>query len=44
MEKTVPELMAEISPEDWEKVPASVFNLIQGTSSRGSTVLQNLVK
>jgi transposase len=29
MEKTVPELMAEISPEDWEKVPASVFNLIQ---------------
>jgi transposase len=29
MEKTVPELMAEISPEDWEKVPASVINLIQ---------------
>ena len=28
MEKTVPELMAEISPEDWEKVPASVINLI----------------
>lgn len=29
MEKTVPELMADISPEDWEKVPASVFTLIQ---------------
>lgn len=25
----MPELMAEISPEDWEKVPASVINLIQ---------------
>jgi len=28
MEKTVPELMAAISPEDWEKVPQSVLELI----------------
>jgi transposase len=28
MEKTVPELMAAISPEDWAQVPASVLELI----------------
>ena len=29
MEKTLPELMAAISPEDWAQVPASVLNLIE---------------
>lgn len=29
MEKTLPELMAEISPEDWAQVPVSVLNLIE---------------
>ena len=29
MEKTVPELMAAISPEDWEQVPVSVMKLIE---------------
>ena len=29
MEKTLPELMAEISPEDWVQVPVSVLNLIE---------------
>jgi hypothetical protein len=29
MEKTVPELMAAISPEEWAQVPVSVLNLIE---------------
>jgi transposase len=29
MEKTLPELMAAISPEDWAQVPESVLNLIE---------------
>jgi hypothetical protein len=28
MEKTLPELMAAVSPEDWAQVPESVLNLI----------------
>jgi transposase len=28
MEKTVPELMAAITPDEWEQVPASVLELI----------------
>ena len=34
MEKTVPELMAAISPEDWEKVPQSVLGLIHELVNR----------
>jgi hypothetical protein len=34
MEKTVPELMAAISPDDWAQVPVSVLNLIEGLMRR----------
>ena len=34
MEKTVPELMAAISPEDWAKVPESVLKLIHELVNR----------
>jgi hypothetical protein len=34
MEKTVPELMAAISPEDWEQVPESVLKLIHELVNR----------
>ena len=29
MEKTVPELIAAITPEEWEQVPVSVLKLIE---------------
>ncbi len=29
MEKTIPELIAAISPDDWEQIPASVIQLIE---------------
>lgn len=34
MEKSVSELMSEVSPEDWSKVPASVLRLIEGLVRR----------
>ena len=34
MEKTMPELMAAISPEDWAQVPESVLKLIHELVNR----------
>jgi hypothetical protein len=39
MEKTVPKLMAAISPEEWAQVPVSVLNLIEELVGR--ELLQN---
>ena len=42
MEKTVPELMAAISPEDWEQVPVSVMKLIEELVRRMDKLEQSM--
>jgi transposase len=42
MEKTVPELMAAISPEEWAQVPVSVLNLIEGLVRRMDRLEQEM--
>jgi transposase len=42
MEKTVPELMAAISPEDWEQVPVSVLKLIEELVGRMDKLEQSM--
>jgi transposase len=43
MEKTVPELMAAISPEEWAQVPVSVLNLIEGLVRRMDKLEQEMI-
>ena len=43
MEKTLPELMAAISPEDWAQVPESVLNLIEELVKRMDRLEQEVV-
>ena len=40
MEKTVPELIAAISPEEWAQVPLSVLKLIEELECEHQTVSQ----
>jgi hypothetical protein len=42
MEKTVPELMAAISPEDWALVPGSVLALIEELVGRMDKLEQSM--
>jgi transposase len=42
MEKTVPELMAAISPEEWAQVPVSVLNLIEELVGRMDKLEQSM--
>jgi hypothetical protein len=44
MEKTVPELMAEISPEEWEQVPVSVIKLIEELVRRMDVIEQKMTQ
>lgn len=44
MEKTVPELMAAISPEDWAKVPSSVLELIHELVKRMDRLEREMVE
>ena len=42
MEKTVPELMAAISPEEWAQVPLSVLKLIEELVQRMDKIEQEM--
>lgn len=44
MEKTVPELMAAISPEEWAEVPTSVLRLIEELVRRMDKLEQGMVE
>jgi transposase len=44
MEKTVPELMAAISPEEWAQVPESVLNLIEELVRRMDKIEQSMAE
>ena len=44
MEKTVPELMAAISPEEWAQVPESVLELIHELVRRMDKLEQEMVQ
>ena len=44
MEKTVPELEAAISPEEWAQVPTSVLRLIEELVRRMNKLEQEMIE